>query len=121
MKRIFVRVAAGLCLLSLLGCTSTGPQGPSNAFSNLSAPPGPVAQAAQGVTITNEVSAALLRPLDSLFTLGPGDRIEIEVIGHPTTRATTTVGPDGKIYYNLLSGQNVWGLTLAQARDLLQK
>jgi protein involved in polysaccharide export with SLBB domain len=120
MKRILVLVAAGLCLLSLLGCTSTGPQAPGNAFSNPSAPQGPEAQAAQGVTITNEMRAALLRPADSLFTLGPGDRIEIEVIGHPTTRATMVVGPDGKIYYNLLSGLNVWGLTLAQTRDLLQ-
>src|SRR5439155_1152376 len=33
----------------------------------------------------------------------------------------TTVGPDGKIYFNLLSGLDVWGLTLAQTKELLER
>ena len=70
--------------------------------------------------MTNEVKPDLLRPAENIFTLGPGDRIEIEIIGHPTSRATATIGPDGKIYYHLLSGLDVWGMTLAQTRELLQ-
>ena len=31
------------------------------------------------------------------------------------------VGPDGKIYYDILPGLPVWGLTLAQTRDLLER
>jgi protein involved in polysaccharide export with SLBB domain len=31
------------------------------------------------------------------------------------------VGPDGKIYYHLLPGLDVWGLTLKQTRDLVEK
>lgn len=62
---------------------------------------------------------ALLKAPTQPFTLGPGDRIEIEVLNDPTTRATATVGPDGKIYYYLLPGLDVWGLTLPQAHDLI--
>lgn len=62
-----------------------------------------------------------LRPSDAPFRLGPGDRLEIETIGDPATRASTLVGPDGKIYYDLLPGLDVWGLTLAEARAALEE
>jgi len=62
---------------------------------------------------------SLLQPSESVFHLGPGDRLEIELIGDITTRTTVTVGPDGKIYYNILPGLDVWGLTLPEARDRL--
>ena len=62
---------------------------------------------------------AMLRPSESVFHLGPGDTFEIEVMGDITSRTTVTVGPDGKIYYNILPGLDVWGLTLAEARDHL--
>ena len=52
---------------------------------------------------------------------GPGDSVEIEILGTPTSRAVTLVGPDGKIYYHLLPGLDVWGLTLKQTRDLVEK
>jgi protein involved in polysaccharide export with SLBB domain len=32
-----------------------------------------------------------------------------------------TVGPDGRIYFNLLSGLDVWGLTLSQTKALLER
>lgn len=38
-------------------------------------------------------------------------------MGDLTTRTRVTVGPDGKIYYNLLPGLDVWGLTIPEARD----
>src|SRR5262249_11551014 len=63
----------------------------------------------------------LLHPAQSLFTLGPGDHVEIEIIGRPTSRTPVTVGPDGKIYYQLLPGMDVWGLTLNQTRELIEK
>ena len=73
------------------------------------------------LVVTNEVHPELLRPSDAPFTLGPGDRVEIELLGTANSRAVTSVGPDGKIYFYLLPGMDVWGLTLAQTRDLLQK
>src|SRR5213075_3544856 len=49
------------------------------------------------------------------------DRLEIEVIGDPASRTITIVGPDGKIYFSLLPGIDVWGATLAQAKALLEQ
>ncbi|MDO8539724.1 MAG: SLBB domain-containing protein [Opitutaceae bacterium] len=68
---------------------------------------------------TQPLDAALLRPADTLFRLGPGDQIDIEVMGDPSTRASVTVGPDGKIYYYMLPGLDVWGLTLPEVRTRL--
>ncbi len=60
---------------------------------------------------------ALLEPNGDFFRLGPGDKLEIEVMGQADTQSTATVGPDGKIYYYILPGIDVWGLTLAEARE----
>ncbi|MEO5802047.1 MAG: SLBB domain-containing protein [Verrucomicrobiota bacterium] len=74
----------------------------------------------QGVEATNRIAPELLKPSNDLFTLGPGDRVEIELLGDLGSRTTTTVGPDGKLYFNLLPGVDVWGLTLSQTKELLE-
>lgn len=66
--------------------------------------------------LTNQLDRRLLEPPTRMFTLGPGDRLELELIGDPASRTTTVVGPDGKLYFNLLPGVDVWGLTLADAK-----
>jgi polysaccharide biosynthesis/export protein len=73
------------------------------------------------VVLTNMVAPELLKADDALFTLGPGDRLELQILGSPTTRTTTSVGPDGKIYFHLLPGMDVWGLTLQQAREQMER
>lgn len=60
---------------------------------------------------------ALLQRPTFEYRLGPGDVLDIEVLGDVNTQATSAVGPDGKIYFYLLPGIDVWGLTLAQARE----
>lgn len=60
---------------------------------------------------------AMLKPPGVPFRLGPGDVLEIEVAGGVADQATATVGPDGRIYYDILPGIDVWGLTLSEARD----
>ena len=70
---------------------------------------------------TRSLDPAWLQPSEQAFTLGPGDRLEIEITGDPASRALTLVGPDGKIYYHVLPGLDVWGLTLAQTREALQQ
>jgi len=65
------------------------------------------------------LDAALLQPGDIPFRLGPGDQLDLEVLGDNSTRASVTVGPDGKIYYYMLPGLDVWGLTLPEARARL--
>ncbi len=73
------------------------------------------------ITLQRPLDPALLNPPSELFKLGPGDRIEVEMLGKPNSRAQLTVGPDGKVYYDLLPGLDVWGLTLTQTRQLLVK
>jgi protein involved in polysaccharide export with SLBB domain len=74
-----------------------------------------------GEVVKTPLTPEMLQPANIPFTLGPGDSIEIEIIGNPTSRTITPVGLDGKIYYNLLPGLEVWGLTLDQTRALLEK
>jgi len=72
------------------------------------------------VTLNKQIDPSWLQPPIQLFTLGPGDKLEIELLGEPSSRNTTIVAPDGKIYFNLLPGIDVWGLTLAQAKQRLE-
>jgi polysaccharide export outer membrane protein len=62
---------------------------------------------------------SLLKPANTLFRLGPGDQVDLELVGDASSITTVTVGPDGKIYYYLLPGLDVWGLTLPEARARL--
>ena len=80
--------------------------------------PGPVSAELDALP-EQPLDPALLSPPESLFRLGPGDTLQIEVMGDLATEATATVGPDGMIYYYILPGVDVWGLTLSQARDRL--
>ena len=75
----------------------------------------------QDVASTNALDPACLKPSTREFRLGPGDRLDIEMLGTGQEPSPVLVGPDGKIYFDLLSGVPVWGLTLSQSRDLLQK
>jgi polysaccharide export outer membrane protein len=71
--------------------------------------------------LTNGFDSNWLKPSTEPFTLGPGDKLEIELLGETTSRTATVVAPDGKIYFNLLPGIDVWGLTLSQARTQIEQ
>jgi len=127
MKNLSLLLIGGL-LCALAGCSSTPPdrRAVHEGYTDFSkaAPPSPSVahtRTLKPVVLTNQVPNDLLHPADSLFTLGPGDIVELEIPGIPTSRALSTVGPDGKIYFSLLSGVDVWGLTLEQARQKLDK
>jgi polysaccharide export outer membrane protein len=62
-----------------------------------------------------------LTPSPDFFRLGPGDVLDVEIIGGKELPSTVQVGPDGKIYYSLLPGLFVWGLSLSEARDLIEQ
>jgi len=119
MKRILLYCSTGLLLLGVVGCKS----GPSGRFADLAPGASTSGEPSAPTTLsaTNQLNPEWLRPSEAPFTLGPGDRVELEILGTPTSRAITSVGPDGKLYYYLLPGTDVWGLTLAQAHDLLEK
>jgi len=79
------------------------------------------APALTGPVESRTVDPALLKPPTEPFTLGPGDRLEIEVLGDVATRTRLVVGPDGKIYFYVLPGLDVWGLSLAETQALLAR
>ena len=65
-------------------------------------------------------SKDLLQPPSELFKLGPGDKLDIEILGETGSRAETFVTPDGKIYFDLLPGINVNGLTTNTLKQQLE-
>lgn len=67
------------------------------------------------------ISPDLLIPSRDPFRLGPGDKVEIEILGGDATRRNSLVGPDGMLYYDLLPGFEASGLTLEELRLLLEK
>ncbi len=103
------------CVLLLAGCQHVEPS-----FTRQPALPAP-SLPLETVTFTNQVNPALLQPPTDFYTLGPGDKLEIELMGETNAAGTTVVGPDGKIYFNLLPGLDVWGLTLAQAKAEIER
>jgi protein involved in polysaccharide export with SLBB domain len=73
------------------------------------------------ISSTNQIRPEWLVSPTNFFTLGPGDSVEVEILGEQTSRTTLVVGPDGRIYYSLLPGLFIWGLTLTETKDLLER
>jgi protein involved in polysaccharide export with SLBB domain len=116
---------ASALILCFTGCESNGYLIPSkhdniarNSAAN--AEVSSKASTVQMLSVTNTLDASLLRAPTNLFTLGPGDKLDIELLDETNSLTTTVVGPDGKIYFSLLPGTDVWGLTLGQTREVLQ-
>jgi polysaccharide biosynthesis/export protein len=61
-----------------------------------------------------------LKPPSKPYALGPGDKLEIEILGETGTRTDTFVTPDSKVYFDLLPGIDVKGKTTSQLRDEMQ-
>jgi polysaccharide biosynthesis/export protein len=111
-----------ICAIAVAAALLTGCQIPSHSKAPRFDPrPNIWSNGPNTITINRPLDPALLTPPPELFKLGPGDRVEVEMLGKPNSRALLTVGPDGKVYYDLLPGLDVWGLTLAQTRQLLVK
>jgi protein involved in polysaccharide export with SLBB domain len=110
MKSTYTLGCLGLSLLLLAGCASTKPAA------------APLASSTATTQITAKQPAAeLLNPPSAPFTLGPGDRIEVELLGDAASRTELTLGPDGKIYFQMLPGLDISGLTLRQTKTELEK
>ena len=61
-----------------------------------------------------------LQKPDKPYTLGPGDKLELEIMGETGTRTDTFVTPDSKVYFDLLSGLDVAGKTTQQLQADLE-
>ncbi len=122
-RRLTTGVAAALVLCAT-GCETNGYLVPSKndriAKNQPASETSSKAAAIQMMTVTNALDPSLLRAPTNLFTLGPGDKLDIELLDDTNSLTTTVVGPDGKIYFSLLPGTDVWGLTLGQTREILQ-
>lgn len=62
-----------------------------------------------------------LQPPTRNYTLGPGDKLDIEILGEPDTRTATVITPDGKLYYSLVPGLDVKGRTLGEVQKNLEE
>lgn len=62
-----------------------------------------------------------LKPSPKPYALGPGDKLEIEIIGETGTRVDTFVTPDSKLYFDLLPGIDVKGKPTTQLRAEMEK
>ena len=62
-----------------------------------------------------------LKPPTKPYALGPGDKVEIEIIGETGTRADTFVTPDSKLYFDLLPGIDVKGKSAKELREEMEK
>ena len=114
MKHLIVLLSL---LLVVTGCRTRGPKFDPRAQAAFDAAEGDFASAG----LTNQIDPAMLRASTEPFRLGPGDVLEIETIGEAKSTVITPIGPDGKIYYNLLPALSVWGLSLAETRALVQR
>ncbi len=107
-----------LFLAGLTGCRHTG-KGPE--FDPYAEPDStPNKSQFTDAPLQDSIPPEMLRPPQKPFTLGPGDRIAIDVVEDIYGPSDTIVGPDGKIYYDLLPGLNVWGLSLDEVRKELE-
>jgi polysaccharide export outer membrane protein len=122
--RCLITGIASALMLYVAGCKSNGYLLPSkndrSARYDTAADAASKAATVQMRSVTNTLDPELLRSPTNLFTLGPGDKLDIELLNETNSLTTTVVGPDGKIYFSLLPGTDVWGLTLGQAREVLQ-
>jgi polysaccharide export outer membrane protein len=119
--KLFRCCAAGAAVVTLLlsaGCQSSNPEPPR--YSNLDGVPHPKPAPVQMTTLQNRLDPTLLNAPTNFFILGPGDKLDIEMADETNSLTTTVVGPDGKIYFSLLPGVDVWGLTLGQARESIE-
>lgn len=107
-RNLLIPFFAGLAAFILGGCAHRA------ASLAVPAAPMPVAES------RGALDPAWLQPSSEAFTLGPGDRMAIAVDGQEDSRVETIVGPDGKIYYEMLAGIDVWGQTLSQVRTALE-
>jgi len=116
--RFFNCLFLAVVLLWGNACRSTGPKFDPDAPGAGKAPAEDVAFDA--LNSTNRIQPEWLMAPKDPVKIGPGDIIEIETVGEAGSRAGLVVGPDGKIYYGLLPGMFVWGLTLAETKALLE-
>ena len=120
-------LAAVAFAMLLVGCKSDQPAAIHfDARAEAGASPGtnaPAGAATNLVAVTSgdRLDPAMLEPPTDAYRVGPGDVLDIEVLGEGDGPTPVLVGPDGRIYFHLLAGLQVWGLTLPELKGLLER
>ena len=120
-------ILGAILAAGLSGCTSYGPRFDARTGKLESDPtpkPGEAGKPGDpqflSLPSTNSIPSEWLRPSTEFFRLGPGDSLQVEILGEAASASVQTVGPDGKIYYSLLPGLFVWGMSLTEAKNALE-
>lgn len=74
----------------------------------------------ESASLQEPINPQWLQKPDKPYTLGPGDKLELEIMGETGTRTDTFVTPDSKVYFDLLSGLDVAGKTTQQLQADLE-
>ena len=120
-------ILGAILAAGLSGCTSYGPRFDARTGkleSDATPQPGEAGKPGDpqfsSLPFTNSIPSEWLRPSTEFFRLGPGDSLQVEILGEAASASVQTVGPDGKIYYSLLPGLFVWGMSLTEAKNALE-
>src|SRR5258705_10495418 len=89
-------------ILPVLMLLSAGCKHVDGKYSSVHAPAVPKGPPANTVMISRKIEPDWLKPSPDLFTLGPGDRLETEVLGAPASRAITVAAPAAGLNFNFL-------------------
>lgn len=112
-------LASALCLSAVVlsaGCSSPG----GDKFDAYD-PSDPLESDAdfQSLDIRKEIPPEMLKPAAGNYRVGPGDILDIEVAEDASTRANTTVMPDGMLYFNVADGIQAKGKSLVEVSQSL--
>lgn len=104
-----------LCAVALAGCGAMGPGFDPRAKT----------AAASGTFTKVKTSADIprdwLRPPAGKYRIGPGDRLEIEMLEFPETHQRCLVMPDGTLFFHTVSGVKVAGMSIDEVKTTLEK
>ena len=66
------------------------------------------------------IDPSWLVPPTEPYRVGPGDQLEIELLEFPETRQACPVLPDGTVFFHILDGLKVSGLTLDEIKAAME-
>ncbi len=106
--------------LLLAGCLATGPDFDPYPTNGPTTKGAAVPASFQPLAPGPKIPPEDLKPDPAPFRLGVGDRIEIEILDEPNTRQVALVCPDGMLYYEMLAGIKVTGMTLDDLKKAIE-
>ena len=115
MRRILFLTLSAVSLLALAGCAGMGPAFDPRA--KAAAETGDFAK----VKLAAGIPADWLKPPAGKYRIGPGDRLEIELLEFPETHQRCLVMPDGTLFFHTVSGVKVGGMSIDEVKAALEK